>query len=130
MRVVVSVCLKDCVEVIKHSAKKQEHGAAGRIIFNQVRTKEMCNFLLRAERTPQLLKKNIWLFQRNGVMGFWQMTEIFSQSFDTSFYCYLTFLTFSFSYFCPLLSFFLECIRSDAECREHPQECSCKRNIL
>lgn len=49
--VIVNVCLKDCVEVIKHSAKKQEHGAAGRIVFNQVRTKEMCNFLLRAERT-------------------------------------------------------------------------------
>lgn len=48
---IVSVCLKDCVEVIKHSAKKQEHGGAGRIVFNQVRTKEMCNFLLRAERT-------------------------------------------------------------------------------
>lgn len=83
VRVVVSVCLKDCVEVIKHSAKKQEHGAAGRIIFNQVRTKGMCNFLLRAERTIQLLKKNIWLFQRNSVMGYWHIREILSQLFDT-----------------------------------------------
>lgn len=47
-----SVCLKDCVEDIKHSAKKQEQGAAGRNVFNQVRTKELCNFLLRATRTP------------------------------------------------------------------------------
>lgn len=48
---IVNVCMKDRVEVIKHSAKRQERNAAGRIVFNQVRTKTMCNFLLRAETT-------------------------------------------------------------------------------
>ena len=51
MCVCVCECVKACVEDIKHSAKKQEQGAAGRNVFNQVRTKELCNFLLRAERT-------------------------------------------------------------------------------
>lgn len=49
------VCLKDCVEDIKHTEKKPEQGAAGRNVFNQVRTKALCNFLRRAERTPASL---------------------------------------------------------------------------
>lgn len=63
MRVYVCecVCLKDCVEDIKQSAKKQEQGAAGRNVFNQVRTKELCNFLLRAKRTLAPFERE-WYF--------------------------------------------------------------------
>lgn len=48
------MCVRVCVVVnvcLENSAKKQEHAIAGRNVVNQVRTKAMCNFLPRAERT-------------------------------------------------------------------------------
>lgn len=62
MCVYVFVCVCEDCEDIKHSAKKQEQGAAGRNVFNQVRTKELCNFLLRAVRTRAFSEREQSLF--------------------------------------------------------------------
>lgn len=79
----VCACLKDCVEVIKCSAEKQEHGIAGRIVFNQVRTKGTCNFHQRAEKR-EFLTQNIQLWHNNASLLFYSMMETFSRSINNT----------------------------------------------
>lgn len=80
------VCLKDCVEDIKHSAKKQEQDAAGRNVFNQVRTKELCNFLLRAQRTLAPSEREQPTFQSNSTMVCYCIIETYPDHLTVLFF--------------------------------------------
>lgn len=54
---------RESIEHIKHTARRSKNrSAAGRNVFNQVRTKALCNFLPRARRTQLPLKESCFLF--------------------------------------------------------------------
>lgn len=54
---------RESIEHIKHTARRSKNrSAAGRNVFNQVRTKVLCNFLPRARRTQLPLKESCFLF--------------------------------------------------------------------